>query len=71
VISSVVFLIVGGAFVFYLFKGIFQLIGHDFGPKGLNGKAIMRLFMIPFICFLILLIYVLWILPYLTSQGLQ
>ena len=70
-ISSAVFLIVGGAFVFYLFKGIFQLIGQNLETDGLNGKAMIALFKIPLICFVILIVYVLWIFPYLTAQGLQ
>lgn len=70
-ISSLVFLIVGGAFVLTLFKGIFKLIGQDSGPAGLNGKALMKIFMIPILCFLTLMIYVLWILPYLNANGMQ
>jgi len=70
-ISSIVFLVIGGAFVLTLFKGIFMLLGHDFGPEGLNGKAIINIFKIPLFCFVLLMIYVLWVLPYITANGLE
>jgi len=68
-ISAAVFLIVGGAFVLGLLKGIFALLGYDFNAEGLNAKTVYKIFKIPIISFLALMIYVLWVLPYLTTNG--
>lgn len=68
-ITPLVFLVVGLAFVISLFKGIFQLLGYDFGKAGLNGKAIFNIFKTPFLCFLFMFIYIIWIMPYVEANG--
>jgi len=68
-ITPLVFLVVGLAFVLTLFKGFFQLLGHDFGDQGVTGKVIMNIFKIPFLCFLFMFVYIIWIMPYVEANG--
>ena len=68
-ITGLIFLFIGLVFIVTLFKGIFKLLGHDFGPQGLNAKGVIGLFKGPIIACILLFIYVIWVLPYLQSMG--
>jgi len=68
-ITALVFLVVGGIFVGTLLKNIMTLISSDMNKDEFSGKKIFYIFRIPLICFAIMMIYVLFLLPYLNENG--
>lgn len=68
-ISAIVFLVVGGTFVFTLLSGLFKLISQDFSNDGLNGNLIWKIFKLTIISFIVLMLYILFVMPYLEANG--
>ncbi len=70
-ITSLVFLIVGGAFVLTLFKGLFGLLSFNWSEEDNNGRRIISLFKWPLLCFAVLMIFIIWGIPYLDANNLK
>jgi len=70
-ITGFVFLILGGTLILSLFKGIFVMLGTDFQEEGLTLGKIVNIFKVPLLCFIGLILFLSFVLPYLEANGMQ
>ena len=68
-ISSIVFLVLGGVFIMKTIKGIFTLLGTDHSKTPLDGSMMFSLFKIPLLCFVLLMVYAIWGIPFLEANN--
>ena len=70
-IIGIVFLVLGGLFIMTTIKGLFSLMSTDHDEQSFTGGMMFSLFKVPLLCFLLLMIFVIWGIPYLEANNLQ
>lgn len=60
---ALVFLVLGGGFVFTLLKGIMSMLSQNIEKDTDLGKVMLKTFMMPIICATLLIVFAIFILP--------
>ena len=62
------FLVLSSGIVFTLFGAIFKLINFDFDKEPLSAKVIYKIFRMPIMFFLLLIVFIAFVIPFLEGN---